>query len=139
MCNLTESKFNLDRRKQKGVEYTPISEQAIHLCGTPRLPEQLVFENLQDSSWISRPLEKWMDAAGITKHITFHCFRHTFATLQLSLGTDIYTVSKMLGHTKVTTTQVYAKVVDELKNKAAEAIKLDENILKENQKILQSN
>lgn len=132
-------KIQFRQKKTKGVEYTPISEQAIQLCGSPRLPEQLVFENLHDSSWISRPLEKWMQAAGITKHITFHCFRHTFATLQLSLGTDIYTVSKMLGHTKVTTTQIYAKVVDELKNKAAGAIKLDESLIKENQQILQSN
>lgn len=54
-----------------------------------------------------------------------HCFRHTFATLQLANGTDIYTVSKMLGHTNVKTTQVYAKVVDEKKNKAANAIQID--------------
>ena len=55
----------------------------------------------------------------------FHCFRHSYATLQLASGTDIYTVSKMLGHTNVKTTQIYAKVVDEKKNKAAQAIKLD--------------
>lgn len=54
-----------------------------------------------------------------------HVSRHTFATLQLANGTDIYTVSKMLGHTNVKTTQVYAKVVDEKKNKAANAIQID--------------
>ena len=54
-----------------------------------------------------------------------HCFRHTYATLQLSNGTDIFTVSKMLGHTNVRTTQKYTKVVDEKKENAADAIKLD--------------
>ena len=61
----------------------------------------------------------------LAQPITFHCFRHSYATLQLAGGTDIYTVSKMLGHTNVRTTQVYAKVVDEKKEKATETIKLD--------------
>lgn len=55
----------------------------------------------------------------------FHCTRHTYATLQLANGTDIYTVSKMLGHTNVKTTQIYAKVIDKKKDEATEAFKLD--------------
>ena len=57
--------------------------------------------------------------------ILLHCFRHTYATLQLANGTDIYTVSKMLGHTNVKTTQIYAKVIDKKKDEATEAFKLD--------------
>ena len=105
----------------------PISEQAYQLCGEPGKPDQLVFEDLPDPSWISKPLKRWIISAGITRKITFHCFRHTFATLQLTNGTDIYTVSKMLGHTNVKTTQIYAKVVDGKKQQAANAIKLDFN------------
>ncbi len=122
-----QARLNFTQQKTKGVEYMPISPQALELCGEPRQPNQLVFEDLPDPSWISRPLKKWLQTAGITKKITFHCFRHTFATLQLSSGTDIYTVSKMLGHTNVKTTQIYAKVVDEKKEKAAHAIKLNIN------------
>ncbi len=119
-----QARLHFTQQKTKGVEYMPISEQALQLCGEPEKPEKFVFEDLPDPSWISHPLKKWVVAAGIKKKITFHCFRHTYATLQLSSGTDIYTVSKMLGHTNVKTTQIYAKVVDEKKDKAAQAIQL---------------
>lgn len=118
-------RVNFTQQKTKGVEYTPISEQAYLLCGERLDGERLVFEGLPSPSWISKPLERWIKASGITKHITFHCFRHTFATLQLTNGTDIYTVSKMLGHTNVKTTQIYTKVVDAKKESAADAIKID--------------
>jgi integrase len=120
-----QARLHFTQQKTKGVEYMPISEQALQLCGEPGKPEQLVFEDLPDPAWISKPLKRWVEAAGIKKRITYHCFRHTYATLQLSSGTDIYTVSKMLGHTNVKTTQIYAKVVDEKKNKAAQAIQLE--------------
>lgn len=119
-----QPRINFTQKKTKGVEYMPISQQALEICGEPKSANDLVFENLTNPSWINRPLKNWVTKAGISKNITFHCFRHTFATLQLSNGTDIYTVSKMLGHTNVKTTQVYAKVIDEKKNKAAEAIQL---------------
>ncbi len=120
-------RLNFTQQKTKGVEYMPISEQAYQLCGEPGKPEQLVFEDLPDPSWISGPLKRWIKSSGITRNITFHCFRHTYATLQLAGGTDIYTVSKMLGHTNVKTTQIYAKVVDEKKQKATKAIKININ------------
>ena len=118
-------RINFTQRKTGGVEYMPISEQAYLICGEPAEPDRLVFEGLQDPSWINRPVKKWIEAAGIKKHITFHCFRHSYATNQLTEGTDIYTVSKMLGHTNVRTTQIYAKVVDSKKEEAAQAIKLN--------------
>jgi integrase len=118
-------RINFDQEKTDGVEYTPISDQAYELCGERRDPDRLVFEGLMNPSWINRPVKKWIEAAGITKHITFHCFRHSYATLQLTNGTDIFTVSKMLGHTNVKTTQIYAKVVDAKKEQAAKAITIE--------------
>lgn len=52
----------------------------------------------------------------------FHCGRHTFAVLQLSLGTEIYTVSKLLGHRELKTTQVYAQIMDAKKREAVNRI-----------------
>ena len=124
-------RLHFTQQKTKGVEYMPISEQAYQLCGEPKEPNQLVFEDLPDPAWISKPLQRWIKAAGISKKITFHCFRHTYATLQLAGGTDLYTVSKMLGHTDVKTTQIYAKIVDEKKNQAVNAIVIDNLKLEE--------
>lgn len=121
-------RINFTQEKTDGVEYQPISEDAYKLCGMPRENDRLVFEGLQDPSWINAPIKRWVEEAGIKKHITFHCFRHSFATNQLAEGTDIYTISKMMGHTSVKTTQIYTKVVDEKKNKAADAIRLNLNL-----------
>jgi len=117
--------LNFSQKKTKGIEYYPISEQAYSFCGTPGQPTAKVFEGLKYSAYHNKHLFQWIGAAGITKDITFHCFRHTFATLQLFNGTDIYTVSKMLGHKALKTTQVYAKIVDTAKRKAADKINLD--------------
>ena len=113
------------QQKTKGVEVLPISAQAYSLLGERKEPTDKVFEGLTYSAYENKHLYQWIGAAGITKDITFHCFRHTFATLQLSKGTDIYTVSKMLGHRELKTTQIYAKIIDQTKREAADKIKLD--------------
>ena len=118
-------RLNFTQQKTKGVEYMPISEQAFQLCGERQDGDLLVFAGLPAPSWINRPIKRWVEAAVIKKHISFHCFRHSYATLQLAGGTDIYTVSKMLGHTNVRTTQIYAKVVDAKKENATKRITLD--------------
>lgn len=113
------------QKKTKGAETLPISEQAFTLLGQRGKPEEKVFSDLKYSAWNNLKLREWVMKAGITKHITFHCARHTYATLQLNLGTDIYTVSKLLGHRHLKTTEVYAKVMDKKKQEAAGRIKLD--------------
>lgn len=99
----------------------PISFEALELCG--ERGKGKVFKGLQ-RSMTQYPLKNWLKKAGITKNITYHCFRHTFATLQIALGTDIYTVSKMLTHKNVSTTQIYAELVSEKKRESANKISL---------------
>lgn len=109
--------------KTKGMETLPISEEAFELLGEMKAPSENIFENY-DFRRDYRLLQNWIQAAGIRKKITFHNFRHTFATLQLAEGTDIYTVSKLLGHKHVNTTQIYGKVIDTTKTTAMKKIKL---------------
>lgn len=69
-----------------------------------------------------RYLKEWAAAAGITKHVSFHTARHTFATMLITLGADLYTVSKLLGHSNISTTQIYAKLVDAKKTAAVDLV-----------------
>jgi len=74
---------------------------------------------------VADPLTKWQKSAGIKDPVTFHGFRHTFATRLISKGVPIYTVSKMLGHKTVKTTERYAKLLDSKKREASEKIKIN--------------
>ena len=69
--------------------------------------DKSVFPNLNYWS-ICKPLKKMIKECGITKDISFHCARHGFATLALSKGMPIESVSRVLGHTNIVTTQLYA-------------------------------
>lgn len=117
--------LNFKQQKTKGIEILPISEQAYSLLEEPKESTDKVFEGLKYSAYQNKHLFQWIGAAGITKNITFHNFRHTYAVLQLSSGTDIYTISKMLGHKDLKTTQIYAKIVDQTKRDATNKIHLD--------------
>lgn len=113
------------QEKTKGAETMPLSAQALALLGERTGEEERVFPNLLYSSHQNYKLQQWAIRAGITRTITFHAFRHTFATLQLQHGTDIYTVSKLLGHQDLASTQVYAKIVNEQKRAAVNRLTLD--------------
>lgn len=76
--------------------------------------------NLPVESTINRTLKIWTESAGITKRITMHTSRHTFATGARVTGADLYTISGLLGHTNIKTTQIYAKMVDEMKDEAVD-------------------
>ena len=77
---------NFTQKKTKGVEYQPISDQAYKLCGTPGDSDRLIFEDLPDPSWISRPLERWIHASGINRKITFHMARHCRLSFPLRMN-----------------------------------------------------
>lgn len=110
------------QEKTDNVEYLDINSQASAFLGERGLSDEKIFKGSTNSTTISKALTSWVKEAGIKKKITFHCARHTFAVMMLDLGTDIYTVSKLLGHKELTTTQIYAKVLDKNKQQAVNKI-----------------
>ena len=105
------------QRKTKSLEYLDISPQAVPLMGERGRDGDKVFEGFSYHN-CNVTLAQWLQEAGIRKRITFHCARHTFAVMMLTLGVDIYTTSKLLGHRELSTTQIYAKIIDEKKRDA---------------------
>ena len=69
---------------------------------------------------VSKQIKEWAEKAGIDKYVCFHTARHTFATMTLTLGADLYTVSKLLAHQNISVTQVYAEIINEKKDKAVD-------------------
>lgn len=82
----------------------------------------LVFEHLPGDSHINDILKIWAADAGIAKSVTYHTSRHTFATMLLTLGADLYTVSKLLGHSQIKNTQIYAEIINRRKDEAVNLI-----------------
>lgn len=110
------------QQKTKDLEYMFISRQARDLIGKKRMGEERVFIGLQYGTAITTELLRWCMKAGINKHITFHCARHTAATLLLDAGADLYSVMKILGHKDIRTTQIYAKIMDKKLRETAELL-----------------
>ena len=107
------------QKKTKGLQYLDVTPEAVLLMGNRGKDNEHIFVLPNRPGTIMHNIQKWCKAAGITKHITFHCARHTFATMMIQLDTDLYTVSKLLGHRNIATTQIYAKIVDKKKQEAA--------------------
>ena len=107
------------QKKTKRMLYIPISNAQLEYL--PKNKEKSAGKplfNLPTPPTIERNLRQWAECAGVTKDLTFHVSRHTFATSLLTLGADLYTTSKLLGHTNIATTQIYAKIVDKKKEEA---------------------
>ena len=113
--------IRITTEKTQTAATLPITDEALGLCG--KRGKGIVFKGFS-YSLVQRGLPGWIVDAGISKHITFHSFRHTNATLLLESGTDIYTVSKMLTHRNVATTQIYTEVMDKGKREAAERLRI---------------
>ena len=115
---LKEQRATFRHTKTKHLQYLDLPDDAISLLGSQGKAHERVFKGLRYSSYTNVALTQWMLRAGITKHITFHCARHTFAVRMLTNDIDIYTVSKLLGHSELKTTQIYSDIVERKRKEA---------------------
>lgn len=108
--------IEITQQKTRRKVIIPLSKEALKWLPNSNntAPTNKVFTDFTAPLNLKR-LKDWVKLSGITKNITFHVARHTFATMLITFGADLYTVSKLLGHTNIATTQIYAKIVDRKK------------------------
>lgn len=97
----------------------PMNEELLRLIGEPDDGNysRNIF-HLPEKTAVTKHLQRWVRNAGINKKITWHCARHSFAVNLLNAGTDIKTVSSLLGHASIKMTEKYLHVIDSRKQKA---------------------
>lgn len=119
-CTGEQWHISIVMQKTRQPLYLPLSMQARKwMPGRDGATEEdSVFSTLPCEDTCNVQIKPWVKEAGITKHVTYHVSRHTFATMMLTLGADLYTVCKLLGHTDVKTTQIYAKIINKKKDDA---------------------
>ncbi|MCR9565844.1 site-specific integrase [Vibrio alginolyticus] len=108
----------LSQGDAKSLQYLDLPKFAESLLGPVKAAHERVFKGLKYSSYMNIELLRWSLAAGISKHVTFHSGRHTFAVIQLSRGVDIYSVSRLLGHSELKTTEIYADIIEQRRMEA---------------------
>ena len=110
--------LELRLKKTEALLYLPLNKQAqCFLPANRGNVEEYVF-SLPSQSTISKILDRWAKDAGIDKKVCYHISRHTFATMELTMGADLYTTSLLMGHSNVQITQIYAKIIDVKKEQA---------------------
>ena len=114
--------IDMEMQKTEKPVIIPLSEEAKRWLPKPKGITTPFFDIPTTQTVIGRALRKWAEAAGVEKHISFHCSRHTFGTMMLTLGADLFTTSKLMGHTNIQTTEIYAKIVDKKKEEAINLI-----------------
>lgn len=111
------------QKKTNGMLYLDISDEARSYLGEQgdAADTDKIF-TWYYSDKTNLALREWAERSGVHKHITYHSSRHTFALLLLNQSTDIYTVSKLMGHTSVRTTQIYSHILDSKKQDAIRSL-----------------
>ena len=116
--------LNINQSKTSEDVSIPLNDTAMKLLGTPEKPAQKIF-NLPTANGCNKTLKAWVQRAGIQKHITWHNGRHSFGTNLIYNEVDVFTTSKLLGHTSLKHTHRYVNTAEELKQRATNKINID--------------
>lgn len=119
--NIKDGKVKIDQAKTGVNVEVELNENASKFLGGRGGEEECVFKLPSHNATISN-LSHWAKRAGVEKHITFHCARHSFGTLLHYLGNDIETIRELMGHTSLKYTGRYVRVAGESKKKAVNTI-----------------
>lgn len=116
--NIKNKQIQLTQIKTKSTVYIPLNQNATQIVDLQDKTQELIFKLSESNSSVNRTLRKLIEKTEINKDVSFHSARHSFATLLISSGANIFTVSKLLGHKDINSTLVYAKVINEEKERA---------------------
>ncbi len=113
--NVKENWIYVKQHKTGELVSIPISKKIRRVLPERGKDNDFVFPQITSNQVANRQLKRELRKLGITKNVTLHCLRHTFAITSIQLGIPIEVVSKLLGHTEIKTTQIYARIVDKTK------------------------
>lgn len=119
--NIEGNHYSIRQKKTKDPLRNLLIPKALEILANRDHSTKRIFD-LPGRTLMGSILTKLAQEAGITKRVTFHTSRHTFAVTAINEGVDIYTLSKLLGHSNQNTTQAYAKVTDLKKDEASKLI-----------------
>lgn len=117
-------KFNQAKTQGKSANswvMLPLNENLLSLIGEKPEKDDLIFK-LPSHTMCLKALRRWVARAGVDKHITWHCGRHSFAVNILNNGANIKTVASLLGHSGLKHTEKYTRAVDSLKETAINSL-----------------
>ena len=110
--------LELRQKKTEVLLYLPLNNQAQRFLPVNKGDAEECVFSLPSQTAILKTLDRWAKDAGIDKKVCYHMSRHTFATMELTMGADLYTTSLLMGHSNVQITQIYGKIIDVKKEQA---------------------
>ena len=119
-----DNKLQLEilQSKTKKFVYVPLNKLALSVLPERKEDEELVFDLYTNTDILNIHLQEWVNEAGIDKHISYYCARHTFATLQYELGASLSATRSNLGHCDIESTMGYTHILEGKKLKVTDGI-----------------